>query len=495
MNVTTTKANLATIDTPLLAVPVFSDGARGEAFDAVDQALSSLLTTLADEEQFEGKPGSTLLVHTGGRSGFGPKRVLLVGCGGIADLTAQDLRGLTAAAVQDAHKRRLDGIGAVLPTADGVDEADAVRFATEGALLGGYLYNEWRTKDVKEQSVKALTLANVAGDHAPLIARTVESCAGVNLARDLVNGPPQQVVPEYLADTAVKVAEELGIEVQVFDRAELEKRGFNLMLAVHAGSDKEPRFIHWTYRPEGADENTPQIALLGKGVTFDAGGYNIKPTGAIEEMKLDMGGAAAVIGTLRAIKAWAPKVIVHGMVASVENLVSGSAYKPGDVYKALNGKSVEIMNTDAEGRLCLADALSYADALGVDRMVDLATLTGACVVALGPNIAGIWANDDDFGDKVKAAADRAGEASWRMPLAKKLRSMLKSPTADMKNVGERWGGAITAALFLSEFVGDTTWAHLDIAGPSFADKPDGHITKGGTGYAVLALLELISGEL
>lgn len=495
MNVTTTKAAFGTIDTPLLAVPVFSDdGARGGAFDDIDRALSGWLTTLAGEEDFDGKPGSTLLVHTSGRTGFGPKRVMLVGCGKAAELKSADLRHITAAAVQAANTRRLESISAVVASTSGVSESDAVRFSVEGALLGGYLYNSWRTKDVKEQSVTAVSLVGVDG-HDDLVTRTAASCAGVNLARDLVNGPPQEVTPEYLANVATKVAGDVGLDIQVFDKAEIARRGMNLIMAVNAGSDIEPRFIHWTYRPDGADENTPQIALVGKGLTFDAGGYNIKPSGHIEEMKLDMAGGAAVLGAMRAVTAWAPKVIVHGIVPSTENLISGSAYKPGDVYKGLNGKSVEIMNTDAEGRLILADALTYADGLGVDRIVDLATLTGACVVALGPHIAGVWSSDDGFGSKVKDAADRAGEDAWVMPLAKKLKPMLKSPIADMKNVGERWGGAITAALFLSEFVGETTWAHLDIAGPSFADKAQGHITKGGTGYAVLTLLELVSGEL
>ncbi len=496
MNVTTTKAAPETIDTPLLAIAAFSDdGDRGDSFGDVDRALSGLLKALADEEEFDAKPGSTLLLHTAGRTGFGPRRVLVVGCGGAAELKAKDLRGLTASAVQAANSRRLGGIAAVLPSVDGLDEAEAVRFSAEGALLGGYLYNAWRTKDVKEQSVLSVTLAGVGGRHDEIVARTTAACAGVSLARDLVNGPPQEITPIYLAEVATRLAAELGLEIKVFDKAEIEARGMNLLMAVNAGSDIEPRLIHWTYTPPGADENTPSVALVGKGLTFDAGGYNIKPTGHIEEMKLDMAGGAAVLGAMRAVTAWAPKVIVHGVVPSTENLVSGAAYKPGDIYKALNGKSVEIMNTDAEGRLILADALSYISELGVDRIVDLATLTGACVVALGPNIAGIWSNDDAFGAKVKAAADRAGEDAWVMPLAKKLKSMLKSPTADMKNVGARWGGAITAALFLSEFVGKTTWAHMDIAGPSFAEKADGHITKGGTGYAVLALLELVSGEL
>jgi leucyl aminopeptidase len=299
----------------------------------------------------------------------------------------------------------------------------------------------------------------------------------------------------YLAKVAKQIADEGGLEYKVFDKAAIIAEGMNLLLGVGCGSIEEPRLIHLTYRPEGATDETPSIALVGKGVTFDAGGYNVKPTGSIEEMKMDMAGAAAVLGTMKALRATRPNVIVHGIVPAAENLVSGDAYKPGDVIRSLNGKTVEIMNTDAEGRLILADALCYAERLGVDRMVDLATLTGACMVALGPHTAAVFSSDDGFASRVCSAADSAGEDVWHMPLTKKLRPMLKSPIADMKNIGQRWGGAITAALFLSEFVGDVTWVHMDIAGPAFADKTEGHIRKGGTGFGVATLVELLEGEL
>ncbi len=212
-------------------------------------------------------------------------------------------------------------------------------------------------------------------------------------------------------------------------------------------------------------------------------------------MKIDMAGAAAVLGAMKAVAAHAPSYVVHGIVPSVENLISGSAYKDGDIFRGLNGKTVEILNTDAEGRLILADALTYASELGVGRIVDLATLTGAIMVALGPHMGGLWSDDEGFRDRIKAASEAAGEELWAMPLSKRLKSMLKSDVADMKNVGQRWGGAITAALFLSEFVGETTWAHLDIAGPVMAEKAEGHLVKGATGFGVMTLLELLNGEV
>jgi leucyl aminopeptidase len=479
--------------TPLLAVGVFAGdaAARGAAFDAADAALGGQLARIADEEAFEGKPGQTLLVHAAGASAIG--RVLLVGLGAAAELKPVGLRDLTAAAVREANQRRLAATAVVLP--QGHASAVDARFAVEGAELAGYAYDKYRTQDVKPPTCASVTLVAEAALDAALIARAQAACDGVKLARDLVNGPPVEVTPRRMAEVAAEIAAESGLAITVFDRAEIEARGMNLLAAVGRGSREEPRFIHLTYTPPGATDQTPSIALVGKGLTYDAGGYNLKPTGSLEDMKMDMSGGAAVLGAMKAVAAFAPSYVVHGIVPSSENLISEAAYKPGDIYHALNGKSVEIMNTDAEGRLILADALSYATALGVDRIVDLATLTGACVVALGPHTAAVFANQEGFGDRVEAAAEAAGESMWRLPLAKKLKSQLKSPTADMKNVGERWGGAITAALFLEEFVGDTTWCHLDIAGPAFADKSDGHIHKGGTGFGVLTLLELISGEV
>ena len=475
---------------PLLAVPVYADdGARGAAFDEVDGLWKGRLSTLADEEGLDGKPGKHLLIHAAGDHAIA--RVLLVGMGKAGEVGPKDLRGLAAAAVQEANTRKL---GAVACHLGGSSDAATLRFALEGALLGGYRYTAFRTKDVDPLTCEAFTFVGAACTEADEIVRRMQAtCVGVALARDLVNGPPNEVTPTRLADVAEQIAKDEGLEIEVFDEAGIEALGMNLLLAVNAASAEEPRFIRLTYRPAGAGADTPQIALIGKGLTFDAGGYNLKPTGSIEDMKLDMAGAAAVLGAMKAIQAYAPKMIVHGLVASAENMISGAGYRPGDIIRSLNGKTVEIGNTDAEGRLVLADALTYAEReLKVDRMVNLATLTGACVVALGPHTSAIFSNDDAFGAEVKAAADAAGEDMWPLPLNKKLRSMLKSPVADMKNVGERWGGAITAALFLEEFAGETKWVHLDIAGPSFSEKPDGHITKGGTGVGVTTLLTVVS---
>lgn len=484
-------ADVASLETPLLGVPVFADDKkRGPAFEAADERTGGLLSRIAKEEGFKGDAGKRLLVHTpDGKA----KRVLLLGAGKASGLTVQDQRGLASSLVKEANARKLKGAALVV-----VGDAAAVGAATEGAILGAYRYDKWKTTDNEAPTcAKLVLIADDAKAKAAKVAIAEAEAVGlsVNLARDLVNGPPIEVTPEYLAQVATDIAREHGLELEIFDRAEIQRRGMNLLDAVGLGSDKEPRFIHLTYKPKDAKAKTPSIALVGKGITFDSGGYSLKPAASMEDMKMDMAGAAAVLAAMKAIATLGSPYVVHGIVPSAENLVNGVAYKVGDIVRSLNGKSVEVMNTDAEGRLVLADALCFAERMKVDRIVDLATLTGACVVALGPNTAGLFSNDEKFGARVRAAADAAGESVWPMPLEKKLESMLKTPNADMKNVGSRSGGAITAALFLKEFVGDTKWCHLDIAGPAYAEKADGYVPKGGTGFAVMTLIELVRGEI
>jgi len=495
MRVALPTSRAAEVETPLLAVPVFAgDDGRGADFDAVNEATGGLLARIADEEGFKPEPGKTLLIHGGDTPA---KRYLLLGAGPRDELTPQAVRGLAASACDEANARHLTSCALAVPA--GLDAKAAAHFAAVGAVLASYRYQKYLTKDVEPTTCEELVAAVAGGDAAelePVIARATRAAVGVNLARDLVNGPPREVTPRRLAAVAEEIAADEGLEVRIFDESSIAEQGMNLLMAVGQGSEEPPRFIHLTYKPKGATADTPQVAFVGKGITFDAGGYNIKPTGSMEDMKMDMAGAAAVLGAMKAVSAYAPSYVVHGIVPTCENLVSGSAYKPGDVFHAKNGKSVEIMNTDAEGRLALADALSYAsDELKVDRIVDLATLTGACMVALGPYTAGLMGNDDAFRAKVGGAAERAGEDVWALPLTKKLKAMLKSPIADMKNIGERWGGALTAGIFLSEFVGDVTWAHLDIAGPAYTEKPEPSVAKGGTGFGVLTLLELLDGEV
>jgi leucyl aminopeptidase len=318
-------------------------------------------------------------------------------------------------------------------------------------------------------------------------------CAGVELARQLVAAPPNVATPSALAECAATIAADHGLELKVLERSDCEALGMGAYLAVAQGSDLPPKFIHLTYRPAG--EASRRVALVGKGLSFDSGGYNLKVAGSqIEMMKYDMGGSAAVLGAMRAIAEIRPEgVEVHAIVASCENMISGGAVHPGDILTASNGKTIEINNTDAEGRLTLADALVYAGKLEPDAIVDLATLTGACVIALGEEIAGLWSCSDALAEALLTSGQSAGESFWRMPLRSSYKDGLKSAFADLKNTGPRPGGSITAALFLQDFVPkDLPWAHLDIAGTVWSDKGRGMDPAGATGFGVRTLVNWIS---
>jgi len=313
------------------------------------------------------------------------------------------------------------------------------------------------------------------------------------LARELVAAPANVVTPVSLAETAEAIASEYGLAVEILEREECEKLGMGAFLGVAKATEIPPKFIHITYKPEGTPRR--KLAIVGKGLTFDSGGLNIKGAGSgIETMKMDMGGAAATLGAAKAIAQIKPDVEVHFISAATENMISGQAMHPGDILTASNGKTIEVNNTDAEGRLTLADALVFAEKLGVDAIVDLATLTGACIIALGTDIAGLWATDEALASQIKAASVAAGEKFWQMPMEEKYFEGLKSPIADMKNTGPRPGGSITAALFLKQFVKETPWAHLDVAGPVWADNEDGSNNAGATGFPVRTLVNWVLSE-
>jgi leucyl aminopeptidase len=349
----------------------------------------------------------------------------------------------------------------------------------EGPLLGAYRFHRHRS----EKEEKALTLRLPGADEVLERARKVAE--GVYLARDLVNEPPNLLTPQALAERALELRA-LGVEVEVLDEEAIASLGMGAFLAVAQGSANLPRFIRLRYAPPGA---RARLDLVGKGLTFDSGGYSLKPTESMTTMKGDMAGAAAVLGAMKSAALLGLPVEIRGYIAACENMISGRAYRVGDVLKTLSGKTVEVMNTDAEGRLTLADALCYAEREGAQRILELSTLTGAAVVALGEEVAALFATEPAWGSLVQEAAYRAGEKVWPMPLEKAYREKLKSPVADLKNVGDRNGGAITAALFLSEFV-RVPLVHLDIAGPAFAKKGHALGPEGGTGFGVRTILEL-----
>jgi len=462
-------------------------GAAPSSVEAsVDATLEGALSTAAERQLFKGKPRQSVGLDTHGRLPF--HRVLLVGLGDTAPSPAT-LRDAAALAVADAFATRHRTLAFVLP--EGATAKTTAELAA-GLHLGAYRFDTYKSKDADAPSPE-LDAATLLGDAATAAAveRGEALARAVLLSRQLVNEPPNVCTPTRLADVATQLGAEYGFEIKILDRDEMKARGMGGLLAVSSGSEQPPKLIHVAYTPAGAGATKKPLVFVGKGLTFDSGGLSLKPAKSMEDMYMDMAGGAAVLGLMKAVGQLKPDVPVHGLVGATENMPSGSAYRPSDILTMANGKTVEVLNTDAEGRLVLADVLHYATALNPDCIVDLATLTGACMVGLGPNYAGLFTADEALGDRVSAAATAAGESVWRLPLDKKLSDSIRGARADIKNLGGPWGGAITAALFLQHFVGEHPWAHLDIAGPAMADKDDGHIKAGGTGFGVLTLYALV----
>ena len=465
---------------------------------AVNEALDGALLEHARSAEFEGKADQTLEVPTLGR--LRTKKILLVGAGSEEGLTAARLRSAVATGVR-AGASAGGRLRVVLPR----DDAD-LRVAAEGAGLGAYRFTKYLTGDRRPKH--ELSRIDVCLPSKPIdaagkkaLALGADLASAVAIARDAVNEPPNVLVPEKLAQIARGIAREHKLKIKVLDKAGIRAAGMNLHYAVGQGSANEPRFIHLTYAPaqpkkapargKRTQKKPKRIAFVGKGLTFDSGGLCIKPAQGMGEMKSDMAGAAAVLGLMAAVAVLRPELEVHGIVGAAENMPDGSAYRPADIFTSLDGKTIEIINTDAEGRLVLADALTYATRLEPDVIVDAATLTGAALVALGKTYSAYYATDDELGSRLERAAREAGEGFWRMPLIEELTDQLKSDVADLKHTGDRYGGSITAALFLQEFVGDTPWIHCDVAGPVLADRPRGIYPKGATGHPVLTFVSFV----
>ncbi len=455
------------------------------------QVLACTLTDLITESEFTGEIGASV----GGRVGidYAIRKVILIGMGDPAKANTDVWRKAAASAVKWANKEKVKKLALSFPTYNQDVNLTAQAIA-EGVLLAAHQDKRFKSKNANPQFLDQVEVLETDPELAnPAIAKAQQIVDGVILARELVSAPANIVTPITLAETAVAIASESEhFTAKILEQAECEAMGMGAFLGVARASDIPPKFIHLTY-----SNGTPKrkLAIVGKGLTFDSGGLNLK-TGvgsSIELMKTDMGGSAAARGAAKVIAQLQPTDIeVHFIVATCENMVNGSAMRPGDILTASNGKTIEVNNTDAEGRLTLADALVYADKLGVDAIVDLATLTGACVVALGEDIGGMWSIDDDFAEAIAKAAKDAGEKFWRMPLEDPYFDQLKSVVADFKNTGSRAGGAITGALFLKQFVEKTkAWAHLDVAGPVWTERESGYNNAGGTGFAVRTLVNLI----
>ena len=483
-SVTTTAPD--EIDADLLALPVFADAELGPGADVLDDALDNGLAEFLEEADFTGKPGQTLAVPTTGA--IEARAALLVGVGERDDFDLEALRTAAAAVARKATKTPVVATTLLDAVPRGNRPAAATALA-EGFVLGAYQFLSYKSDGEPTQLDEVVVSTSSGARVRAALERGRLIAEAVAWARDLVNTPAGDQAPTEFVAEAKRRLRGTGVTVQVLDVKAMETEAMGGVLGVGQGSVNPPRFLKLTYTPKGARPGV--LALVGKGVVFDSGGLSIKPSSGMETMKTDMSGAAAVVGAMSAFSELGVKHKVVAYTPLVENMPSGSAIRPGDVLAMRSGTTVEVLNTDAEGRLILADALSMAADDGADAIVDLATLTGACLVALGDKIAGLMGNRDDWVDQVRGAADTVGERVWPLPLPSDMRKLLDSEVADLKNITSTgYGGTLSAGLFLQEFVGDVPWAHLDIAGPSRASSDEGYLVKGGTGFGVRTLIEL-----
>jgi leucyl aminopeptidase len=492
MKLTLSFYNAADIDTECLAVVVLDESANGEKKPSpkvqsdVDNVRNAATDLIASGE-VTGKAFETVLLHR--PQGIKAKRLLLIGGGRAKNFSPAELRKVAGAAVRFAKPKSLKSFVFASP----FSSAESVRAICEGALVGDYDPDTYKS-DRKDQRVGEVVIAGLSQSGKAQFEQELTEARIVgesqNFTRELVNEPGNRMTPTILADRARKMAEEVGLKCEVFGADKIRELKMGAFWSVAQGSDEPPALIVLRYEPAGAPEK-PVLGLVGKGITFDSGGISIKPSDNMDKMKYDMAGGATMLGAMRAIALLKPNVKVIGMVLATENMPSGKAQKPGDVQIAMSGKSIEIINTDAEGRLVLADGLHYARQLGATHLIDAATLTGACVVALGYINVGVFANDDPMYSQFAEASSRAGEKMWRLPVDTEYGDMIRSNIADIMNTGGRWGGAVTAAMFLKEFVEDTPWIHLDIAGTAWIEDGKAWIPKGPSGVAVRSIVEYV----
>jgi leucyl aminopeptidase len=452
-----------------------------------DAAVQSAAADLLGSGELSGKPFEINLIHK--PAGLKAKRLLLISGGSAKKFSTYDLRRIAGAAVRTLKARSLRSFAFVTPS--GIPAEEAVHAIVEGASVGNFDPDYYRS-DRKDQKIDEITIV-ASGDKAALEKSASDAQIvgdSQNFTRDLVNEPSNLMTPTILAERAKKMCAEVGLKCEVYGADKIKELKMGAFWSVAQGSDEPPALIVMKYEPAGAPVK-PVLGLVGKGITFDTGGISIKPADGMEKMKYDMAGGATMIGAMRAIALLKPKVRVIGIVCATENMPSGHAQKPGDVQIAMSGKSIEIINTDAEGRLVLADGLHYAKQLGCTNLVDAATLTGAVVVALGFNNAGVFANDDAMFERFHSANKKAGEKMWRLPLDDEYKEQIRSSIADIMNTGGRWGGAITAAMFLKEFAEETPWIHLDIAGTAWMEEQKPWIAKGPSGIALRSLVEFV----
>jgi leucyl aminopeptidase len=491
MKIAVSQSAPSAIETPLLVVPVADSGDKSPSPELLvaDPTLRNLAAPLIAAGDLSGKFADT--VWDLSPSGIAAKRVLFAGAGQKKNFGLGELRKVAGAAARAAKAKNIKSLTFVLPGA--LDLLAGAQAAVEGIVTGDFDVDTYRSDRKDQQLTEVVFAIPEAADSGQVyiaIAQGAILAESQNFTRSLALEPSNLMTPSIVAERTRKMCEEVGLKCQVYGAEKLKELKMGAFLSVTQGSEQEPRLVVMRYEPEGAaKDGAPVLGLVGKGITFDSGGISIKPADGMEKMKYDMSGAATMAGAMRAIALLKPKVRVLAVLCCCENMPDGKAQKPGDVQFAMNGKSIEVLNTDAEGRLVLADGLCYARQLGATHLIDAATLTGAVVVALGYHNVGIFSNNDGFAEQFQQAARRAGEKMWRLPTEAEYLEHIRSEIADIKNTGGRYGGAITAAMFLKEFVDETPWIHLDIAGTAWLEENKPWMPKGPSGVAVRSLVD------
>ncbi len=494
MQVEASRGPIEELDVQALAVAVFKNEKADDGFlKQLDELCGGFVSSALDAEEFSGKEGETAYFHLVGNTKLKARRLFLVGTGDTSDYKGAQVSQMAGTAVRSLRSKNVKSI-AVFPRAS-IDTAEIGRTAVEGAYIALFDPDKYRTVEKEEKNVDHLVVV-VEGTDDDALQRGINEGAivgeAINFTRDLANEPGAYMTPTDMAEKAREIATEFGLSIDVLDEARMEQEGMGSLLSVTRGSDQPATLIILKYTPATPPANDKELlSFVGKGVTFDSGGISLKPGENMELMKYDMTGGATVLGAMRAIAQLKPPIPVLGVAPCTENLPSGKATKPGDVVKAMTGKTIEIINTDAEGRLILADAIAYAKKLGATKVIDMATLTGAVSIALGDVNAAVLGTDQELIDEIITAGREVGEKFWQLPLDKEYSKQIKSDIADIKNVGGRKAGTITAAAFLKEFADGLSWAHLDIAGTAWGDDAKPYRSKGPTGIAVRTLLRIV----
>ena len=494
MQVEASRGPIDQLDVQALAVAVFKNEKADEGFlKNLDELSGGMVRSALDAYEFTGKEGETAYFHLVGNNRLKARRLLLVGVGDESDYKSGQISHMSGTAVRSLRSKKAKSI-AVLPRASG-DPAEIAATAVEGAYIALFDPDKYRTVEKEEKTVDRLVVTIEDAEEDALqrgvnVGRIVGEA--VNFTRDMANEPGAYMTPTDMAEKAREIANQFGLTVDILDEEQMEQEGMGSLLSVTHGSDQPAKLIVLKYTPATPPSDTKELlAFVGKGVTFDSGGISLKPGENMELMKYDMTGGATVMGAMRAIAQLKPPIPILGVAPCTENLPSGKATKPGDVVRAMTGKTIEVINTDAEGRLILADAIAYAKKLGATKVIDMATLTGAVSIALGDVNAAVLGTDQGLIDEIISAGREVGEKFWQLPLDKEYSKQIKSDIADIKNVGGRKAGTITAAAFLKEFADGIAWAHLDIAGTAWSDEAKPYRSKGPTGIAVRTLLRIV----